>query len=256
MTTSTLSTQALTVINSYEDLPIAGKTINCPYFNNRTTNLRGALRVLVGKGTPQEIIDEAYIISLRDKIDLHALDEKTLVKFLTDHHIGVDCAAFVYYILDAELKATKRKNLKSLLSFKSKNLLRRFIILFRTVENTSVAVLNENSKKINLKDIAPGDLIIAIGGGIKHDYNHVLIITSVTLSENGKPQSIEYTHSYTWKSEGKYTKGIRKGMIEITKSDGAILEQKWIENEKTGEENETWLYLKGATSVQPSRLKI
>lgn len=254
MQASTLSAQALSIINSYENLNIAGKTINCPYFNNRTTNLRAALRVLVGKGTPQEIVDEARIISLRDKIDLNDLDAKTIQKFLIDHSIGIDCSAFVYYVLDAELRATQHKKLKSFLSFKSKSFLRKFIASFRTVENTSVSILNESSKEIALKNVTPGDMIIALGGGIQHDYNHVIIITSTNRDEAGNLTSLEYAHSYIWKKEGKYTKGIRKGIIKITKPDGNILEQKWTEDGKSGDENETLSYLKGATQILTKNL--
>ncbi|MBP9732436.1 MAG: hypothetical protein KBD29_03195 [Candidatus Magasanikbacteria bacterium] len=256
MPTHSLSPQALAVIDSYEHLKIGNKTINCPYFNNRTTNLRGALRVLVGKGTPLEIADEARILSLRDKFELDELHEDDLVKFLTEHHLGLDCAAFAYYILDAELQSTQNKKLRQLLSFKSKGLLRRLIAKFRIVENTGVLVFNENSNEIKLEEIKPGDAVIALGGGIRHDYNHIIIITSVTRDDSEKVQSLEYAHSYTWKSEGKYTKGIRRGTIEITKPNGTILEQKWTEDGKTGEKNETWTYLKNAGSVRLTSLNI
>jgi hypothetical protein len=253
MVTNTLSPQALAVIDSYEHLKIGNKTINCPYFNNRTTNLRGALRVLVGKGTPQEIADEARILSLREKFELDELSENDLTKFLTDHHIGLDCSAFAYYILDAELHS-KGKTLKKILSFKSKGLLRRMIAKIRTTENTGVTTLHENSTEISLADARPSDLIISLGGGPQHDYNHVIIITSVTLDTTGKPQSLEYAHSYAWKSEGKYTKGIRRGAIEITKPDRTILEQKWTEDGKSGDKNETWTYLKSADTVIIKRI--
>ncbi len=256
MISSTLSPQTLVVINSYENLKIGGKTINCPYFNNRASNLRGALRVSVGKGTPQEIVDEAQIIGLREKMDLNDLDEKTILKFLVDHHIGLDCSAFVYYVLNAELQTRKHTKLKSVLSFKSKNIFRRLVAKMRVVENTDVKIFDVNSKEIVLADLTPGDLIISIGGGIKHDYNHVMIITSTTKDDSGKLQVAEYMHSYHWKTEGKYTKGIRRGKIEIRKSDGTVLEQKWIENGKSAEENETWAYLKEAHTVRLSRLKV
>lgn len=256
MIKNTLSKKAQDIIDSYEHLDIAGKTINCPYFNNRTTNLRGALRVLVGKGTPQEIKDEARIISLRDRLELNDLDEQTIKKLLIDHNIGIDCSAFVYYILDAQLKATQNKSLKNILSFKSKNLLRQLITKFRPVENTNVVVLNENSTEIKLDEVAPGNLIIALGGGIKHDYNHTLIITETTHDDSGKLHSLGYSHSYFWKSEGKYAKGIRKGIIEIINPEKSILDQKWIEDGKTGEANETWVYLKGAEKINLTKLKI
>lgn len=255
MPTYSLSPQALAVIDSYEHLQIGNKTINCPYFNNRTTNLRGALRVLIGKGTPQEIADEARILSLRDKFELDELNEDNVVKFLTDHHIGLDCSAFVYYILDAELQS-KGKTLKKILSFKSKGLLRRIIAKIRTAENTGVTTLYENSTEISLADVTPGDLLISLGGGPQKNYNHVIIITSIIRDETKKLKSLEYAHSYIWKSEGKYTKGIRRGTIEITKPNGTILEQKWTENGKTGEKNETWAYVTGANNVNLTRIKI
>ncbi len=255
MPTHSLSPQALAVIDSYEHLKIGNKTINCPYFNNRTSNLRGALRVLVGKGTPLEIVDEARILSLRDKFELDELNEDDLIKFLTEHHLGLDCSAFAYYILDAELQS-KGRTLKKILSFKSKGLLRRIIAKIRIVENTGVTTLHENSTEISLAEVRPSDLIISLGGGPQHDYNHIIIITSVTRDNSEKIQSLEYAHSYTWKSEGKYTKGIRRGIIEITKPNGTILEQKWTEDGKTGEKNETWTYLKNADSVRLTSLNI
>ncbi len=254
MFTNSLSPQARAIIDSYEHLRIGEKTINCPYFNNRTTRLRGALRVSVGKGTVQEIVDEARIIGLRDKIDLNDLDEKTLVQFLIEHKLGIDCAAYAYYILDAELRATKNTSLKNILSFGTKSLLRRLIASFRTVENTSVLILNENSKKITLAELVPGNIIIALGGGIQKDYNHVLIITSTTHDDTGNLTLLEYTHAYTWKNQGKYTKGIRRGNIVITNPTETILEQQWTEDGKTGKENETWNYLKSATEVTIKKL--
>ncbi len=254
MITTTLSRQALGIINSYEQLNIGGKKINTPYFNNRTSNLRGALRVLVGKGTAQDIIDEARILALREKIDLDKMNNETMVQFLTDHKLGIDCAALAYYTLDAELQATKHKKIKQILSFAKKNFLRRLIAKFRTVENTNVIVLNENSTEIALSELQPGDMIIALEGGPQHDYNHVIIITSTTRNESGNLVSLEYAHAYIWKREGKYTKGIRKGAINITKPDRVILEQEWSEDGKTGEENETWNYLAKANNVVLKRI--
>lgn len=255
MTIAKLSPQAHTVIDSYEHIKIGKKTINCPYFNNRTSNLRGALRVCVGKGTAQEISDEARIIGLREKIDLDDLSESDVVKFLTDHRLGLDCAALAYYILDAELQTTKKKTLRSILSFKSRSFLRRVIAIFRTIENTNVLILKENSTTILLQNLIPGDMIIALGGGIQHDYNHVLIVTSTTRDNKENLAALEYVHAYHWKKEGKYTKGIRRGIIEITKPDKSILDQQWIENEKKGEDNETWTYLKSAEHVDLARIK-
>lgn len=254
MPTKHLSDNALAVLDSYEHLKIGEKKINTPYFNNRTSNLRGALRVLIGKGTAQEIIDETRIIALRDKLELENFDEIELVKFLTDHKLGIDCSGFVYYILDAELK-TQGKRLKHILSFTSKKILRRLIARIRNVENTNVLTLHENSIELPLEQCAPGDMIISLRGGPQHDYSHVILITSVTTDESGKPLSLEYAHSYHWKSEGLYTKGIRKGVITIIDTTQTILEQTWTENGKNGEHNETWQYLRESQHCCVCRIK-
>jgi hypothetical protein len=59
-----LSPGAQQLIHDYLNLPCGTmKGIRCPYINNARLRQRGQLRVLVGKGTPREIIEEANIIS-------------------------------------------------------------------------------------------------------------------------------------------------------------------------------------------------
>jgi hypothetical protein len=82
----------------------------------------------------------------------------------------------------------------------------------------------------------------------------VIIITSTIRDTTEKLQSLEYAHSYIWKKEGKYTKGIRKGMITITQPKGTILEQQWTEDKKIDTDNETWEYLTSAHSTTPKRI--
>ena len=60
MTINMLSPKAGQIIDKYFNLPFAGVLgVRCPYFNNARRNLRGQLRGLVGKGTPEEIVEEA-----------------------------------------------------------------------------------------------------------------------------------------------------------------------------------------------------
>jgi len=255
--TTTISPAALSVITAYESLAIGNKTINCPYYNNKTQSLRGALRVLIGKGSPQEIIDEIQLLALKEHIDLNTLTQNKIEKFLIDHTIGIDCSGFTYYILDAHAREVAQTPLKKILSFHHKNILRRIIARIRPVENTDVKTFahDSNSIDIPLTDIEPGDMIISLDGGVRHNYNHILIITSVTKNTHNIPTSCEYVHSFRWKSEGIYTHGIRRGEIQITDPSKDILDQTWTESDKEGKENETHTYLLTARKVSLKRIQ-
>ena len=134
-----LSTEARNIIQDYLLLPFPGQTVNTPYFNNQRTKTRAALRVLVGKGAPQEIVDEAHIISLRERLDINNAGNEDLKKFLVDQNLGIDCSALTYYILDAECRAKKLGPLKKLLKFSAvKNPFRNLLIKLRSVESTNV----------------------------------------------------------------------------------------------------------------------
>jgi len=245
-----LSKQTQNLINSYLRLPFPNKDVSCPYFNNRRTGLRGGLRAIIGKGTPDDIIEEAKIISLREKIDLTKLSNDELKKFLIDNNLGVDCSALVYHVLDTELKTRKMKGLNKYLKYSQiKNPLRKLLVKFRPVESTGVKVFADeiNSVKIKLTDIEPGDLIIMLNTGINHDRDHILLITNVS-------SNINYIHSFQWTSDGKYNHGVREGQIEIIDPNKNLLEQKWLENSKIDEENETFQHARLAKHVILKRL--
>ncbi len=235
---TTLSKKGQSVLNNYLHLPFQNTQPKTPYFNNKKSKVRGGLRALIGKGSPTEIVEEAKILALKKKVDFNKLDEKTLTKFLVDHNIGVDCSGFVYHVLKAE-NPEKIKNLKF---SKSKNPIRNFIRKFRPTENTSVKVLadDKNSKKIDLKDVQPGDLITIIAAGKNADRDHVLLIDEVQKNSFGEITFVRYTHSLDWSTDGKYNHGIRQGTIEINDINKPLIEQHWIESEKTGQENETY----------------
>lgn len=65
-----LSQLAQSIIYNYLHVPIGSRCV-CPYFNNRRSKIRGGLRALVGKGSPEDIKEEVEILSLKEKKDLH-----------------------------------------------------------------------------------------------------------------------------------------------------------------------------------------
>ncbi|PIT86700.1 MAG: hypothetical protein COU33_01695 [Candidatus Magasanikbacteria bacterium CG10_big_fil_rev_8_21_14_0_10_43_6] len=255
----TLSTQAAGVITHYEHLVIGGKKIRCPYFNNKKTNVRAALRVLVGKGTPHDIEEEAMIISLKEKVHLATLDEHTLRTFLIDYHLGVDCSGFAYHVLDAELQQTKHASMKRTLTFPlAKNIFRKSISKLRSAESCNVQTLahEKNSLGITLHDIAPADMIIMIETGQEHTLDHVLVVTDVTYNETQTPTTIGYAHSLNWKKDGPYNHGIRRGTITVTDSTQSLLNQIWNEDgETTKEKNETYWRARTANRLDIRRLR-
>lgn len=266
-----LSQPAIEIINSYLKLPFPNHNVTCPYFNNRRIKLRGGLRAVVGKGNPEDIVEETMIVSLREKVDLNKLSDAELKKFLVDNKIGIDCSGLAYHILDAEMKAHGKKSLHQVLKRPwFKNPIRKLLVKLRPIENTGVGTFNHeaNSVEINLKDIQPGDMIIMMGAGPKHDYNHVLLAHSViarsdsdeaipmkdgiatpsTSSRARNDMVIHYTHSFQYPTDGLYNHGVRQESITITDLNKNILEQNWSEPQMRE-------YAKTAKELKIKRLK-
>ncbi len=227
-----LSPAAQKIINDYLSLPFEQvQSVSCPYYNNKRQVLRGGLRAGVGKGSPDDIVEEALIQSLHDKKNLNTMTDEEIKKFLVDHHLGVDCSAFVYYILDAELKSLSKGSIKKYLHFPYiKNPLRHLLTKLRTAENTDVKTLAHarNSNQVELKNVQPGDFVVLLGGGREHERDHIIIITDVK-KENNVPVTLEYAHSDEWPSDGRYNHGVRIGTMRINNVNGSILDQPWSE---------------------------
>lgn len=258
MITATLSPAALGVLNSYLALPFKQGSVVCPYYNNDRTKLRAGLRVLIGKGSPADIMDEALIISLHDKINLDSMTPEVAKKFLVDHKIGVDCSALVYYTLAAEVKSRGLGKLHKLIRFPLiKNPFRKLLTNLRPAENVNVLTLahEANSSPIAMNDCRPGDSIILKNTGPAHKLQHVLLVHA-TEKENDILKTIHYTHSFAWATEGRYGHGVRQGYIEITNPQGTLLEQVWRENGVMGAPNETFEHAKMAETLELRRLRV
>lgn len=242
---NSLSPKTLQIIHHYESLQFGDKQISTPYFNNRRQKMRGGLRVLVGKGTPEEIVEEATIFSLREHIDLENLSADDLKKYLVDHNLGVDCSGFVYHVLNEEIQYRYGKALKSFIKFKNNSLFRRLLIKFRTAENINVKIFadEENSVLIALNDVMPGDIITIIGSNKVGNPDHILLIKSVDKN------NLTYIHAFKAPSDGKYNHGIKHGEIKIIDFTKSIQEQDW-------RDKELFLFLSGAEKIDVRRLII
>ncbi len=256
MNTSTLSQPALDVIKNYSQLIFGDKKINCPYFNNRRSKVRAGLRVLIGKGSPEEIVEEAQLFALREKVDLKNISAEDLKKFLVEHNLGLDCSAFAYYILNAEYKSKHSGELAPKLFYPNRSFIRKLLIKLRPVENISVNTLSheKNTQTIALSEVMPGDVVIIMNAGKEHNLNHILVIYKVEYAQD-MPQTLYYAHSFQWSIDGKYNHGIKTGRIEITDIEKPLIDQTWVESEKTADQNETYLRASDAEILELKRLK-
>lgn len=263
-----LSSQAQKILNDYFNLPFGGiDGVRCPYFNNAHLKQRAQLRVLVGKGTPKEIVEEAKIISIQyhaglfDKSGhccLHnehtgeKISAEQIRKFLIEHNLGVECSGFVTQILRAHFKEIKNIDIVRKFFITSPRHLARWLIsLLRPVENISVRRYadDRNTQKINWSSAQAGDVIVVLETGPKNNHNHILLITE----RDGA--IINYVHARAWNSEGKYGHGVSKGEIKIIKPDGSLLDQEWVELRQIGDKNETWKEAKQARFLEVRRIK-
>ncbi len=259
MRTKRLSENAHRLINDYKKLPFRGKNINCPYYNNRASKIRGALRVHIGKGSIDDIIQEATLAALKEGVDIHDLTGEQIKQFLVDKNIGIDCSAFAFYALDAELYARGGGALKRSLSFPhARSIWRKLLTKLRPVENCAVRTLahESNTRTVTIENILPADLIIMLDTKKDASRNHVLVVRDVCQDQNGILKKIVYSHSLRWDSDGKYNHGTRDGEIHILDIKKPLHTQKWIESSQSGNDNETFLRAQSAASLEIRRLHV
>jgi hypothetical protein len=278
MNTKLISKPALETIDQYLHFKVGTAECAVPYFNNKKGMRRAGLREAIGKGSPKEIFDEVEIIGMKEKIKAETWIDDSLKKFMCDSDIGIDCSGLAYYILEAENKARGKGSMDRHLTFPNRNLFRRLAAKFRPVENADVLTFSndKNSMSIDMQKIEPGDFITMTANqetgqenknkDKKNNFqedasrqnksgerNHIVVIHQVDY-QNFIPTTIHYTHSIAWPDDGQYGHGVRQGVIEILEPTKELLDQKWIEKERTGQENPTYLRAK-ISKTEIRRLK-
>ena len=197
-----------------------------PYFNNSRERMRMGLRAQVGKGTPEEISEEAQLAAFREHIDLAVLAPQMRKNFLVSHKFGVDCSGFAYHILDAEARARGLGPLYKHLNFPySASLLSSFgrSLRRRYAENCDVRTFahTSNSREIPLAEIAPGDFLIRLAGvnqpsevltkeGPFVQRDHIIIVTAVD------GPNITLAQSEARPEDGRYNHGVRVETLPLT----------------------------------------
>lgn len=248
-----LSQLAQSIIYNYLHVPIGPRCV-CPYFNNRRSKIRGGLRALVGKGSPEDIKEEVEIISLKEKKDLQKCTSQELKEFLVDQGIGIDCSGFAYHVLDAELRARSKDRLSTHIFFPH-SFLKKIYAKLRPAENTNVTTfaLEKNSTPVDVSDVRAGDMIFILGTGKEKTYNHIMVVVDVRGSSNDRVLS--YAHSYAWPSEGKYGHGVRTGEIRASDLSQPLTKALWTEKGMSGKDNYTLQTALEAHTVSIRRLR-
>lgn len=179
------------IIDSYLNMSIAGKVITCPYYTNLKKE-RAALKVFLGKGSAQEIINETKFLSQKENIDLARFSEERLYRFMVENNLGIDCSGLTMHILKAAYKEKSINLFKKIkvVSF-LKNPWRWLVSQLRPIENISVRILADGKNSFLLKslnDALPNDLLI------RTNLRHVYLITK-TEKENGIIKKISFVHA-------------------------------------------------------------
>jgi hypothetical protein len=259
MEIKTLSKPALETIDRYLNFKVGAAVCSVPYFNNKTSRSKVALRAYKGKGSPKDILDEAETVLAKNRVDLNSLSDEDLKKFLVDNNLGIECSGFAYHVLEAECQSQGFGHLKNHLAFVNcKGIFGKAVCSLRPAENCDVATFasNENSRAITLKEVQPGDIITMTNSqDVTHpgERNHILVVHEVAYN-NSIPVKISYTHSAAYPEDGVYGTGIRQGYIEIVSDDHSGSEAKWVENGLEGAANH--LHLRAQRSkMEVRRLK-
>ncbi len=227
MNTKTLSNRALGVIDQCKHFKLGSAVCSIPYWNNKVTRTRAALRVRVGKGSPRDIFEEAQNLAVKNHVPIESLSNEMLKKMLVDENIGIDCSGFAYYLLNAESEEIGNGSIDKSMHFTNcRGIIGKIRAHFRPVENCSVATLadDKNSRVVPLKETQPGDIVTMLAGD---ERDHVLTIYRVDY-QNFTPIEIHYVHATAYPEDGLYGSGVKEGMIEILDPEKSILNQRWL----------------------------
>ena len=105
------------IIKSYFELPLGGKKVKCPYFMNLKGE-RAGLRVMIGKGTVEEIVHEVMVWAQLKGVGLNKMSTEEIRSFMIKKGIGIDCSGFAVYVLDAWFKEIYHAHLWESLHYK------------------------------------------------------------------------------------------------------------------------------------------
>lgn len=234
-------------IRSYFELELGGLKIAAPYFRN-VKRVRAELRVLVGKGTAEELTEETLIYAKLRGYDMNGKSGKEIRNFMVEQGLGIDCSGYVAHIYNHYLHISGKGTLWSKLKYPNRGIYRNIIRMLRPAENAGADILtgSDNTYVIDLKEIEPGDLIRM--KGIKGGH-HLVLVYSVKYSSKGLPISFIYTHSISRYGDQN---GVRFGEVVVRDPYGELKDQEWLEK---GEDGVCWTLKELETNYEDNGLR-
>jgi len=218
--TETLPKQALDIVQGYLALPLGGKNVPVPYVTNHDHIVFFGLRVFMGKGSPEEIREEAESIARQHSVDFSQLLTGQIRAFLKLHHLGVDCSGLISHIWFSMYG-------ERVFQVRGLTIGERLLMKWRPFENVSVARLKRLCAPQVLREVRPSDIIVTRGE------HHALLVTQVTKDDE-EIVKLDYIHSTSFFQES----GVRTGEIVIIDPQKELVEQAWQEG--AHERNWTW----------------
>jgi len=246
--TEAIPKETLHIIKQYFNLSLNGKKVHCPYYIN-VRKVRMGLRVLIGKGSPDEIIQESLIYEKLRNVDFKSMSIHEIREFLVKRHIGIECSGFICQVLDYMLRKQKKKHIWKYLIYPKTGIYRRIARFLRPIENIPAEMLTNdtNSKPVkNLNNMKPGDIIRL--KGLRGGY-HVMLISRIK-KEDGTIKEFEYVHATRWYNDQH---GVRKGTVIVKDPKKRLSDQIWTDEYK----GRNWTYeevMKDSKYTQVRRL--
>lgn len=239
-------------IQKYLNLKIYDKLVPTPYYINYSR--KKDLRVMVGKGTAEEIEMEFKIWAKVKNFDAKSSTVKEIRLFMSEIGLGIDCSGFVVHVLNNYLLRTKKQRIWKYFKLpKSYSWYLKIGYLLRSAEKLGVNIITnkDNSTNVHLKEVKILDLIKSTGKKLNSD--HIMLITNIIKnSKNDLPELIEYYHSSPYYGEEN---GVKKGLIKIKDINKPLEEQEWLEKDENGLCHTLEGYLMDKTNNGIRRLK-
>ncbi|MBN1916158.1 hypothetical protein JW796_04200 [Candidatus Dojkabacteria bacterium] len=228
-----LPEEARVTIDQYKSLKLGSKIVPCPYYIN-TQKESGGLRVLVGKGSPEEIEHEVKVWAQLRGFEMSKASEHEIREFMIKHRIGIDCSGFLVHVINRWMKQTRGRRLIEYLKFDNNSVIAWIKRRLRSAENIGANTLTslKNTIKITeLNDIRPGDLI-RLKGRVKNSH-HIAMISEIEgdlVEENGKKNFLIKRFKYVHSNRNYDDRhGVREGEVIITNPEAGLKEQNWTE---------------------------
>jgi len=215
------------IIQAYAHMKLGDVEFACPYYRHTVVKGLGA-RVSIGKGFPEEILEETKALARVDRFDFANATAEDIRSFMVSKSVGIDCSGYIAHVLYA---IHGNKLLRSL----TDDSFGAMFLRFRPFQKINVHLLQTSGVRVAYQDAKPEDIIVTRGG------RHAMVIFETERGEDGRLRLIRYTHSTSYFSFS----GVRFGEIQIVDLSKPLEHQRWMEGDGNEENHTQRGYLEG-----------